>query len=60
MRYESTQKGIAKVRTENERLRQDLKREVESAERLRVSHSQNLQEKDKLQRQLHEVSVVIG
>ncbi|XP_072045515.1 centrosomal protein of 290 kDa-like [Amphiura filiformis] len=54
MRYESTQKGIAKVRSENERLRQDLKREVESAEKLRVSHSHSLHEKDKLQRQLQE------
>ncbi|XP_071791631.1 centrosomal protein of 290 kDa-like [Asterias amurensis] len=53
-RYESTQKGVAKAVAENNRLRQDLRKEVESVEKLRVSHSQVSLDKERLQRQLEE------
>ncbi|KAM6146481.1 centrosomal protein of 290 kDa isoform 9-T9 [Phoenicopterus ruber ruber] len=37
MRYESKSKGMEKVITENERLRKELKKEVDSGEKLRIA-----------------------
>ncbi|XP_071826754.1 centrosomal protein of 290 kDa-like isoform X2 [Apostichopus japonicus] len=54
-RYENTQRGIAKMVTENDRLRQDLHREVESAEKHRINHSRALRDKERLERQIEEV-----
>ncbi|XP_071943126.1 centrosomal protein of 290 kDa-like [Antedon mediterranea] len=39
-RYESSQKGIAKVASENEKLRRELKKEVEENKKLRFTKSQ--------------------
>ncbi|NXY25974.1 CE290 protein, partial [Atrichornis clamosus] len=47
MRYESKTKGLEKVITENERLRKELKKEVDSGEKLRIekNHLEILNEK---------------
>ncbi|XP_030844428.1 centrosomal protein of 290 kDa isoform X5 [Strongylocentrotus purpuratus] len=54
-RYESTQKGVVKAMAENERLRQQLQREVDSGQRLRVNLAEITTDKNRLQRQLDEI-----
>ncbi|XP_063969717.1 centrosomal protein of 290 kDa-like [Lytechinus pictus] len=54
-RYESTQKGVAKAMAENERLRQQLQREVDSGQRMRVNLAEVTTDKNRLQRQLDEI-----
>eukprot|EP00057_Strongylocentrotus_purpuratus_P025576 XP_011680050.1 PREDICTED: centrosomal protein of 290 kDa [Strongylocentrotus purpuratus] len=57
-RYESTQKGVVKAMAENERLRQQLQREVDSGQRLRVNLAEITTDKNRLQRQLDENGVI--
>ncbi|XP_071477104.1 centrosomal protein of 290 kDa-like [Diadema antillarum] len=54
-RYESTQRGVAKAMAENERLRQELQREVDTSQRLRVSLADVTTDKNRLQKQLDEI-----
>lgn len=55
IRYESTQKGVAKAMAENERLRQQLQREVDAGQRLRVNLAEVTTDKNRLQRRLDEI-----
>uniref|UniRef100_H3A222 Centrosomal protein 290 n=1 Tax=Latimeria chalumnae TaxID=7897 RepID=H3A222_LATCH len=56
MRYESKTKGMEKIITENERLRKELKKEVETAEKLRISKNNLEIMNEKLTVQLEETS----
>ncbi|XP_033101363.1 centrosomal protein of 290 kDa-like isoform X2 [Anneissia japonica] len=53
-RYESSQKGIAKVASENEKLRRELKKEVEDNKKLRLSKSQMEVDMNKTTRDLQQ------
>ena len=42
--------------SENDRLRQELQREVETAERHRINHGRVVKEKERLERDIEEVT----
>nr|XP_015208279.1 PREDICTED: centrosomal protein of 290 kDa isoform X3 [Lepisosteus oculatus] len=56
MRYESKTKGMEKIISENERLRKDLKKEAEAAEKLRIAKNNLELTNEKLRVQLEETN----
>ncbi|MBN3326738.1 CE290 protein, partial [Atractosteus spatula] len=56
MRYESKTKGMEKIIAENERLRKDLKKEAEAAEKLRITKNNLELTNEKLRVQLEETN----
>ncbi|MBN3304076.1 CE290 protein, partial [Amia calva] len=56
MRYESKTKGMEKIIAENERLRMELKKETEAAEKLRIAKNNVELTNEKLMVQLEETS----
>lgn len=59
-RYENTQRGIAKMVSENDRLRQELQKEVETSERHRINCGRAVKEKERLEREIEEVTRLLA